>query len=56
MKATTHSGSRNRSDFYSSTLATTNRSREIRFSAVDIVILAVLFLEIAGVMRLFLAN
>jgi hypothetical protein len=56
MKAVIDSGRRPHHDFYSATLAPINHRRDSRFSLVDIVLLSVLFLEIAGLMRLFLAK
>lgn len=43
-------------DFYTTMLAPVNRHGELNFRAVDAVVLVVLFLEVAAVMRLLLAN
>jgi hypothetical protein len=56
MKAIAEKTSRQTTDFYLSTLAPVNHPGETRCGIVDIVMLTVLFLEIAVVMRLFLAN
>jgi hypothetical protein len=45
-----------KSNFYLSTLAPHNHHREIKFRATDAVMVIVLFLEIAALGRLFLAN
>ncbi len=45
-----------KANFYTSNLAPVNHSRETPFRGVDAVLLTVLFLEIAAVMRQFLAN
>ena len=43
-------------NFYSTTLAPVNHSRETQFRAFDAVLMTVLFLELGVVMRLLLAN
>jgi hypothetical protein len=43
-------------DFYTSTLAPVNQRRTTRFGTLDAMILTVLFLELAAVARLVLAN
>ena len=44
------------SDFYLSNLAPLNRRSDSRFSAADLAMLIVLFLEVAVLVRLVLAN
>ena len=56
MKAASESSDRAKGDFYVSTLAPVNRRREVRFRAADAVLLIVLFLELAILTRLLLAN
>ena len=56
MKAVSDTGKRARKDYYTSTLAPIGRRHEIRFSVIDAVIMSVLFLEVAGLMRLLLAK
>ena len=55
MKAAAHH-SNNQRDFYLSTLAPVDRRRDTPFCAADLMMLTVLFLEIAAVVRLVLAN
>jgi hypothetical protein len=56
MKAATESSSKSKNDFYISTLAPVGHRRGVRFNAADAVMLVVLFLEIAVLTRLILAN
>jgi len=56
MKAVTDIGKRHESDYYISTLAPIDHRHECRFCSADVLILCVLFLEVAGLMRLLLAN
>jgi hypothetical protein len=44
------------SDFYVSGIAPRNHHREARLCAVDFVMMVVLFFEIGGLLRIFLAN
>jgi hypothetical protein len=55
MKAVSDS-QKNKGDFYISTLAPVDHHREARFRAADAVLLIVLFLELAILTRLYLAN
>ena len=55
MRSAAQTSRKSRSDFYKSTLAPINQ-RTLRFRAADAVILIVLFLELALLTRLFLAN
>ncbi|MBC8096041.1 MAG: hypothetical protein H7Y43_09530 [Akkermansiaceae bacterium] len=45
-----------KANFYTANLAPVNHSGETPFKPLDAVLLIVLFLEVAAVMRLFLAN
>ena len=56
MKAVSESSSKVKNDFYASTLAPVGHRRDMRFNAADAVMLVVLFLEIAVLTRLLLAN
>jgi len=56
MKAISESTGKAKNDFYGSTLAPVNHRREVRFNVSDAVLLVVLFLEIAILSRLLLAN
>jgi hypothetical protein len=56
MKAATEKQAKVRDDFYSSTLAPVSQRRDLRFRALDVFILTVLFLEAAVLIRLFLAK
>lgn len=55
MKVVTDTANKHHNDFYHS-LGPVNHSREARFSLLDISMLTVLFLEVAALLRLFLAN
>jgi hypothetical protein len=56
MKAAADKRSKTKGDFYTDHLAPVNRRRDLRFRALDVFILAVLFLEAAVLLRLFLAK
>lgn len=56
MKAAADRGSKEPSDFYLSTIAPVDRRGDKCLRPVDVVMLTVLFLELAVLMRLFLAN
>ena len=56
MKAVTGSENKHHSDFYGSTLAPVHHRHNVRFRAADAVLLIVLFLEIAVLTRLLIAN
>ena len=56
MKAATGKETKGRGDFYISTIAPVNHHRDLRFRALDVFILTVLFLEAAVLIRLFLAK
>lgn len=56
MKAAVRVLKRNRSNFYTSSVAPVGTGHEIRFRALDMVMLCVLFLELALAMRWCLAN
>ena len=56
MKAVSESTNKGKSDFYVSTLAPVGNRRTVRFNGADAVMLVVLFLEIAVLSRLILAN
>ncbi len=56
MKAIAEKTTRHTSDFYISTLAPVDHQGDSMFGVVDVVMLTVLFLEMAVLVRLFLAN
>lgn len=56
MRAAGSKAHRYKGDFYKSTLAPVGRRIELRCCGVDIVMLTVLFLEVAALVRLFLAK
>lgn len=56
MKAVARAIRRNKANFYASTLAPVDRRGEVRFRTVDMVMLSVLFLELALLMRWSLAT
>jgi hypothetical protein len=56
MKPVAGKRSRPTYDFYASTLAPVDHQKETRFGILDVAMLSVLFLEMAVLMRLFLAN
>jgi hypothetical protein len=56
MKAISESLRSQSRDYYTSTIAPIDCHLEVRFRALDAVLLSVLFLEVLGLMRLLLAN
>ena len=56
MKLTADGANKQTSDFYTSTLAPVEHHGKVRITAADIVMLTVLFLEMAVLMRFLLAK
>lgn len=56
MKTFVNKAAKYKGDFYRATLAPVNHRHETRCCGMDIAMLTVLFLELAVVMRLFLAQ
>jgi hypothetical protein len=56
MKTIAETENRNKSDFYTSTLAPVEQHRKLRIRPMDVMMLTVLFLELGVLMRFLLAK